>query len=436
MRQAIGRYLKDFIAVLILAVIGLATLFVILSQQSSALPSWFPILGEDRFELKAQLQTAQAVTPGQGQSVNMAGVKVGDITGVELEDGVALVTMQVDNEYSDLIHPDASFLLRPRTGLQDMTVELDPGSEGESVPEGTTIPLASTKPNVNVDQILASLDGDTQAYLRLLLAGGAEGLSDGGDRELAAVLRRIEPTTRDLAKINGAIAKRRDNLRRVITNFGKISERLAANDVRVAQFVDAQNSVLGAFADQEQNLRATLRGLPGALSETRRALDAGEQLSNELEPALRRLLPAAQALDPALQALQPFFVNTTPPIRDQIRPFTGEVKDVVKDVKKASEPLASSAKGLKGTFTELTSVLNGLAYDPPGAQEGYLFYLSWLNHNANSVLLNEDSAGPVVRSIAMYSCFISQLADNALQSRPGLATQRILTRLPVSTEIC
>jgi len=173
MKQAIGRYLKDFIAVLILAVIGLTTLFVILSQQASALPAWFPILGEDRFELKAQLQTAQAVTPGQGQTVNMAGVKVGDITAVELEDGVALVTMEVDNEYSDLIHPDASVLLRPRTGLQDMTIELDPGSEAESVPEGTTIPLASTKPNINVDQILASLDGDTQAYLRLLLAGGA-----------------------------------------------------------------------------------------------------------------------------------------------------------------------------------------------------------------------------------------------------------------------
>jgi len=436
MRQAIGRYSKDFVALVILAVIGLTTLFVILSQQTSALPSWLPILGEDRFELRAELETAQAVTPGQGQSVNMAGVKVGDLTAVELNDGVAVITMQIDNDYSDLIHPDASILMRPRTGLQDMTVELDPGIEGESVPEGTTIPLASTKPNVNVDQILASLDGDTQAYLRLLLAGGAEGLADGRDRELSAVLRRVEPTTRDIAKINGAVAERRDNLRRVITNFGRISKRLAANDVRVAEFVDSQNAVLGAFADQEQNLRATLRGLPGTLTETRRALNAGEVLSDELEPALRRLLPAATALDPALQALQPFFVATTPPIRDQIRPFTGEVKEVVKDVKKASGPLASSAKGLKGSFTELTSVLNGLAYDPPGAKEGYLFYLSWLNHNANSVMLTQDSGGPIVRSIAMYSCFISQLADNALQSRPGLATQRVATRLPVSSEIC
>lgn len=436
MRKAIRDYSKDFVAIIVLALVGLVTLFVILSQQASALPPWFPILGEDRYELKAELQTAQAITPGQGQSVNMSGVKVGDITAVELDGGVAVVTMQVDNEYSDLIHPDASVLLRPRTGLQDMTIELNPGGGDEEMPEGATIALASTKPNVNVDQILASLDGDTQAYLRLLLAGGAEALDDGRDRELSQVFRRFEPTIRDIAKINGAIAKRRDNLRHVITNFKKISERLASNDVRLAQFVDSQNSVLGAFADQEQNLRATLRELPGALSETRGALEAGETLSDELEPALRRLLPSTKALTPALQALQPFFTETTPPIRDQIRPFTGEVSGFVGDVRRASGPLADSAKGLRGTFTELAGLFNGLAYNPPGTDEGYLFYLAWLNHNLNGSLLTEDSAGPLLRAVVMYNCITSQLADNALLTRPGLTTARTLTRIATTEEVC
>ena len=419
-----------------LAVVGLLTLFVILSQQASALPPWFPILGEDRFELKAELETAQAVTPGQGQSVNMAGVKVGDITGVELEDGVAVVTMQVDYDYSDLIHPDASVLLRPRTGLQDMTVELNPGTGTESVEEGFTVPLASTKPNVNVDQILASLDGDTQAYLRLLLAGGAEALGGKRSQEFSAVLRRLEPTTRDIAKVNGALAKRRHNLRRVITNFGSIAERLGANDVRLAEFVDSQNAVLGAFADQEANIRATLRGLPGALEETRSALDAGQVLSDDLEPALRRLLPAAKALDPALQSLQPFFRKTKDPLEDQVRPFTKQVAGVVNDVRKAAGPLDESSKGLAGSFAELDGLFNGLAYNPPGPDEGYLFYLSWLNHNANSLLLTEDSGGPILRGVVMYSCFISQLADNALLSRPAVDVARTLTRLPQTDEIC
>jgi phospholipid/cholesterol/gamma-HCH transport system substrate-binding protein len=436
-KQAIGRYFRDFIAILVLAAIGLATLFVILSQQASALPSWFPILGEDRFALEAEFQTAQAVTPGQGQAVNMAGVKIGDVSGVDLEDGVAVVSMEIDHEYAPLIHDDATALLRPRTGLQDMTIELDGGTdENPSVAEGDRISVASTKPNVNVDQILASLDGDTQAYLRLLLAGGAEAFRDGREREFSAVLRRFEPTVRDIAEINSAIAKRRENLRRVITNFGEISERLAANDVQLADFVSSQDQVFGAFANQEANLRATLRNFPGALRATNEALLAGDDLSAELKPALEELIPAAQALKPALEDLQPFFVATRGPIKDQIRPFVKETQPVLRDLDSASEPLAKSAKGLDGAFTELRGLLNGLAYNPPGADEGYLFYLSWLNHNGNSANLLQDGEGPIARTVLMYSCYLSGLADNAVQPRPGLRVARDMTRLPTTSEIC
>ena len=434
MRQAIGRYSKDFVAIIVLLVIGLATLFVILSQQASALPSWFPILGEEKFQLEAEFETAQAVTPGQGQSVNMAGVKIGDVAGVTLEDGVAVVSMDIDPEYASLIHDDASALLRPRTGLQDMTVELDAGSdESPEIAEDARIGLAATKPQVNVDQILASLDGDTQAYLRLLLAGGAEGIGDG--RDLSATLRRLEPTTRDLAKINKALAVRRENLRRVITNFGEISKRLAANDVQLADFVSSQDTVFGAFANQEANIRQLLQEFPGALHETRRALVAGDALSDQLKPALTNLIPSAQALKPAMESLQPFFRATKGPIQNQIRPFARNVQPVLTDLENAAPPLNRSAKQLKGAFTELNGLVDGLAYNAPGPDEGYLFYLSWLNHNANSSALLQDASGPLPRTILMYSCYISTLSDNALLSRPPLRFARQLTRIPLTNEI-
>ena len=94
--------------------------------------------------------------------------------------------MQVDHKYAALIHPDASLLLRPRTGLQDMTIEVDPGTDGEPVEEGSTLPLASSQPNVQPDQIFASLDGDTRSFLQLLLQAAGEGLG----RQRAASWRR------------------------------------------------------------------------------------------------------------------------------------------------------------------------------------------------------------------------------------------------------
>jgi phospholipid/cholesterol/gamma-HCH transport system substrate-binding protein len=437
-KKALRTYTRDFIAILLLGAIGILALFVILSQQASALPSWFPFLGEDRFELKTELQTAQAVTPGQGQTVDISGVKVGDVTSVNLVDGVAVVTMQVDNEYSGLIHEDASVLLRPRTGLQDMVIELDPGTDSSpTVPEGFTVPLANSAPNVNFDQILASLDGDTQAYLRLLLAGGAQALGTKAKSErFASVLRRFEPTTRDLAKINGALAERRDNLRHVITNFKLIAEEIGKNDTNLSGFVSSQNQVFGAFADQEQALRATFRGLPGALRETRGALGASATLSRALKPALTDLLPQAQALGPALRATRPFFRRTLPAVRDQLRPFTGEVAKTVSDLKKGAEPLKQSTSALTGGLTELNNVLNALAYNPSGSSEGYLFYATWLNHNTNAAFLTQDGLGPLRRSLLMYSCFTSQLADNLVATRPALATARDLIRLPTTEQIC
>lgn len=437
MKKALKTYTRDFVAILVLAAIGLTAMFVILSQQSAALPSWLPFLGQDRFELKTEFQTAQAVTPGQGQTVNLSGVRIGDVTDVELEDGVAVVTMAVEPELAELIHPDASALLRPRTGLQDMTIELDAGTGDEAVPEGFTIPLANTQPNINPDQILASLDADTRAYLRLLLAGGAEAFgTEEKSQNFAQVLRRLDPTVRDIARINGAIAKRRHNLRRVITNFKLIAEELARSDTNLAGFVESQNSVFGAFAESEANLRATLRELPGALRATRGALGAGATLSGELKPALTDLLPQARALGPALRALRPFFRQTEPVIRTQLRPFTQEVDTFITDVRRAADPLEQSSRELQGGITELNQVVNALAYNPSGPEEGYLFYLAWLNHNTNATFLTQDGLGPLRRGLFTYTCFTSQLADQVTATRPQLKTARELTRLPTTTDIC
>ena len=96
MKRAIREHLTDFIAIAALLLFGVAVAGYVLSQQQQPYPSWIPFLGDERFELKARLSTAQAVTPGQGQTVNISGVKAGDISDVELDEGVAVVTMLIE----------------------------------------------------------------------------------------------------------------------------------------------------------------------------------------------------------------------------------------------------------------------------------------------------------------------------------------------------
>jgi phospholipid/cholesterol/gamma-HCH transport system substrate-binding protein len=435
-KRAIGRYSRDFVAMAILAVIGVITTLIILRGQGAPFPAWIPVLGEERFTLSAEFSSAQAVTPGQGQTVNLSGVKVGDISTVELDGGTARVTMDIEPEYAELIHPDASMLMRPRTGLQDMTVQLDPGTGSEPIEDGATVPLANTRPNVNVDQILESLDGDTRSYLRLLLSGGAEGL-EGNSRELSATLKRLEPTARDLARINGQLAKRRQNLARVIHNFGVLAEEVGEGDRELAEFVSASNAAIGGFADQEAALRETLREAPDALRRTRAALDASDRLSTELAPALRELIPTARALGPALRETRSFFERTYEPVREQIRPFTREVRAPVEHLGAAAKPLEETSRGLRSSFSNLNYLFDTLAYNPPGsADEGYLFWASWLNHNLNGLFTIEDAHGPMRRAMVLMSCATSGFAEGVTRDRPLLLTIQQLTRIPSFEQTC
>ena len=90
----------------------------------------FPFIQPKPFELNAEFSTAQAVIAGQGQTVRVSGVRIGDIGDVKLKDGRAVVAdAHRPATTRDLIHTDATALLRPKTGLKDMFVELDPGTD-------------------------------------------------------------------------------------------------------------------------------------------------------------------------------------------------------------------------------------------------------------------------------------------------------------------
>jgi phospholipid/cholesterol/gamma-HCH transport system substrate-binding protein len=433
-RRAIREHLRDFIAILALLLLGLAATVAILSQQQAVYPSWIPFLGDDRVEIKADFTSAQAVTPGQGQTVNIAGVEVGDVTKVELERGTAVVTLSIQERYADLIHDDASLLLRPRTGLQDITVEVDAGSpDSPTVEDGDTIPVSQTQPNVQPDQILATLDGDTQAYLKLLLQGGAEGFGGHG-KQLSAGLRRLEPFARDVAKINGLLSARRQNIRRSIHNFRLVAEELGQNDTQLAEWVDSSNAALRAFANQEASIRQTLREAPSALRETQRALRSSNRFSLASAPALRKLTPAARTLGPALEETRPFFRETAGPIRDQIRPFTRRVQKPFRHLQQAAGPLDETSTSLRSGLTELNEVFNALAFNPDGGQESFLFWAAWLNHNLNALSFVQDANGPVPRGLVLLSCATTGLATNVATADVTYQTLLDLNRVPRSAD--
>ena len=137
MRRQIKKQARVFVAIIFLFVLAAGIAGYILSNQRFYLPAWVPVLGTDFYTVKAELPSGQAVVPGQGQTVNVAGVKIGEVGSVRLEEGKAVVDMQIKDEYKP-IYQDATVLLRPKTGLKDMFIEVDPG-HGEPLDDGGRI---------------------------------------------------------------------------------------------------------------------------------------------------------------------------------------------------------------------------------------------------------------------------------------------------------
>jgi phospholipid/cholesterol/gamma-HCH transport system substrate-binding protein len=434
---AIKKNLGNFAAIIGLILIAAGVSVYILHEQRLR----FPFFQAKPYELKAEFSTAQAVVAGQGQTVRVSGVRIGDIGGVELHNGHAVIAMDIDPEYKDVVHTNATALLRPKTGLKDMFVDLQPGGGDSPVAKrGFTIPISATQPDVNPDEVLSVLDTDTREYLQLLVNGLGQGLKGrGGD--LQDLLARFEPTHRDLARVNGAVAQRRKQLRHLVSSLNVISTELAKHDDDLARLVNSSSAVFDSFAKEQANVSSAVHELPSTLSQTTDTLNRVDTFAELLGPTTEKLRPAARALAPANEAVRPFAKEAAPQLQKSIRPFVRESRPLVRDLRPVATRLAQAGPDLTQDFVRFNHFLNLLGYNPNGKegpdnaarQEGYLFWLAWLNHSATSLFSMSDANGtfrPV--TIAAPCATLAQV----LKAQPSLEFTSVLTPLLTDSKAC
>ena len=416
MKRAIKTHASDFAAIVVLLILSVLVAGYVLNHERLR----FPLVQSAPFKLDAEFSTGQAVTPGQGQTVRVSGVQIGDIGKVSLKNGIAIVEMNINQKYKGLIHQDATALLRPKTGLKDMFIEVTPGSNNAPVAKpGYTLPVSNTLPDVNLDEVFSSLDADTRAYLDLLVNGAGQGLKGKGN-QLAQVLERFEPTHQDLARLNRAVAQRGTNLRRLINSLARLNTALAQRQGQIVSLVDASSRVFRAWASEDQNVSRAVADLPGTLTQATSTLQKVQAFANLLGPTAANLIPAVSGLPAANRALTNLAIPGTPILRNQIRPFVVAARPVVRNLKPASVHLAKATPNLGKVFTVLNHLGNMLGYYPGGAQHGYLWWLAWLNHNARTLFSVQDANGDFRPLFLQTSCAaINQIATGSIIDPSG-----------------
>ncbi len=99
MKRAITSHIRDFAAIIGMVALAVGIGGYILANQRLR----FPLIEEKPYQVWVEAQNARGVTPGQGQTVRVAGTRVGDVGEVKLEEGKALIRMDLDPEYDDLV---------------------------------------------------------------------------------------------------------------------------------------------------------------------------------------------------------------------------------------------------------------------------------------------------------------------------------------------
>ena len=345
--------------------------------------------------------------------------------------------MNLDPQYQGVVHTNATALLRPKTGLKDMFIELQPGGKPAPVAKGGwTMPVANTLPDIDADEILSSLDGDTRNYLQLLVNGAGQGLKGKGGSELAQVFERFEPTHQDLARLNKAVAVRGTDLRQLVNSLQRLNTSLSHNQSQIVRLVDSSSTVFRAFASQDTNISRAVADLPGTLAQTTDTLNKVTTFAKLLGPTAGNLLPAAKALPAANAALTALARPSAPIVQKQIRPFVVAARPLVRNLKPAAENLSAATPGLTKTFDVIKRLGSMLGYNPGNTEHGYLWWLAWLDHNARTLFSVQDANGDFRPLFLQASCATyTQLVDGLNQASGGLGSEfeSVLNLTPILT---
>ncbi len=281
-----------FALVCIILLVGLAVKIGNLSLFSS------------RHTIDAQMSDVTGLA--SGDAVNIAGVPVGQVSGISVQHGHALISLSVDNTVTLRRTTDVG--MRWQNVIGQKEIELYPGHGGAILVPGSTIPLSHdvtdasinaflnslgpllssinpTEANEFVENVSGALEGDTAEINQLINSGAAvsstvESLdSQVGqvignlDQVLTALASRsgdIDSLVTNLQKVSSALASKNSLLDDVVGNLSQVATDLASlignNHNTITSTIDNLQAVASDVQNNQQNLANSLSTLGAGLA--------------------------------------------------------------------------------------------------------------------------------------------------------------------------
>jgi ABC-type transporter Mla subunit MlaD len=390
-------------------------------------------------EIKATFRNA--TTLRTTSPVRIAGVNVGTVTAVEAEGDNAEVTMTLKDEALP-VHEDAVAVIRPRLFLEgNFFIDLRPGSPSTTeLDDGDEIPITQTSTSVQIDEVLAALQSDTREELKGLLSGYGTALSyeptaaDDADQEpiskgktgaqaLADSLRYGGEAGRGTSIVNEALLGQEEHdLSGLISAQRDVFNELGTVEAELQSFITAFNTTAGALAQEQDNVRATIRELGPTFEAARPSLEHLNEALPPLRAYVLALEPGVAELPDLIEAATPWLDAADEALgQDALGGLAEELRKgapVTAQATQTAPPLLDELSDLSRCVTDNldpsfdTAITVDPNVPPANSQPAYLDFLNSVV-NTSSAASNFDGNGSFLRILAGGGDELTQMTNPA-----------------------
>lgn len=307
------------------------------------------IPGRGYYTLEAEFVDADNIAPHA--QVRLGGKIVGQVLNPRVDDGKAIVDLQIDPKYKPL-KSDSIIEVRPRSAVGVRYVDIQSGPSGAPLPEGARVPASQTRATRALDEVLGTFDPKTRVRTQQFLRELGTGLAGRGE-DLNEALGEAPRTLRGTEDVLGAVAGRTDaagNLVRgaavAATSAEPVREEIRLGFAPGAKALRPFSDSGGALQDTLDEAPPTLATVSGRLPTVSRLVDELEGLAENARPALRAGPGAFTQASALLREARPGLVDADTTLRradDAVIP-TLVLLDTIKPVLPQLESTLDNAK--------------------------------------------------------------------------------------------
>jgi phospholipid/cholesterol/gamma-HCH transport system substrate-binding protein len=250
--------------------IALVACLVLVSFGYSKLPFW-----PQGKNYQAYFTDAGGISPGN--DVAVSGIKVGQVSSVELAGDAARVTFTVQRDIK--VGDQSLVAIKTDTVLGQKSLSVTPGGTGSS----TTIPLGRTTTPYTLNTALQDLGGNASALDKPKFEEALQTLTD----TLHDATPQLRGALDGVANLSRSLNKRDEALEQLLAHAKRVSDTLAQRAGQVNQLITDGNLLFAALDERRQALSNLISGID----------DVSRQLSGFVADNQREFLPALQKLN-------------------------------------------------------------------------------------------------------------------------------------------